>query len=142
MSHLSSPTLDEVIGGVLEEFYKKEWMKLGEKWQERKTKRMCDAPILGVPLTTFNMRKTSVPHTPYMSNNGHVGPIHPYSSEIINYIFIVSMLVLQKYLYMFTKIFTQSHISAFFSKVASSECRLPGYSLYLKGGSHDGVSKA
>ena len=112
-------------------------MKLGEKWQERKTKRMCDAPIMGVPLTTVNLRKTCVPHTPYMSNNGHLGPIHPYSSEIINYIFIVSMPVLQKDLYMFTKIFTQSHISAFFSKVASSECRLPGYSLYLKGGSHD-----
>ena len=79
-----------------------------------------------------------------MSKNGHVGPIHPYSSENnqLYFFYIVSMPVLQKYLYMFTKIFTQSHILAFFSKVASSECRLPGYSMYLKRGSHDGVSKA
>ena len=72
-----------------------------------------------------------------MSNNGHVGPIHPYSSEIINYIFIVFIPVLQKDLYMFTKIFTQSHISAFFSKAASSECRF----FVPERGSHDGVSK-
>ena len=77
-----------------------------------------------------------------MSKNGHVGHIHPYSSEILNYIFIASMPVLQKDLCMFTKIFTQSYISAFFSKAASSEHRLPEYSMYLKGGSHDEVSKA
>ena len=42
----------------------------------------------------------------------------------------------------FTKIYKQSHMSAFFSKAASNERRLPEYSLYLKGGSHDGVSNA
>ena len=42
----------------------------------------------------------------------------------------------------FTKIYNQSHISAFFSKAASSERRVPEYSMYLKGGSHDGVSNA
>ena len=78
-----------------------------------------------------------------MSKNDHIGPLYSYSPENNQlYFFIVSMLVLQKDLYMFTKIFTQSHISAFFSKAASSECRLPGFSLYLKRGSHDGVSKA
>ena len=33
-------------------------------------------------------------------------------------------------------------MSAFFSKAASSEHRLLEYSMYLKGGSHDGVSNA
>ena len=44
--------------------------------------------------------------------------------------------------YMFYKKYNQSHMSAFFSKAASSERRLPEYSLYLKGESHDGVSNA
>ena len=84
-----------------------------------------------------------IPYDQHMSKNGHVEPIHPYSSENNQlYFFIVSMPVLQKDLYMFTKIFTQSHISAFFSKAASRERRLPEYSLYLKGMSHDGVSNA
>ena len=40
----------------------------------------------------------------------------------------------------FTKTYNQSYMSVFFSKAASNESRLPEYSLYLKGGSHDRVS--
>ena len=75
--------------------------------------------------------------------------IHTHQN-IINYITIVSRVnytliqtcINQNVSYMFYKIYKQSHMSAFFSKAASSEHRLPEYSMYLKGGSHDGVSKA
>ena len=70
--------------------------------------------------------------------------------NITNYITIVSRVnytliqtcINQNVSYMFYKIYNQSHKSAFFSKAASSERRLPEYSLYLKGGSHNEVSNA
>ena len=78
------------------------------------------------------------------------GPcIHTYQN-ITNYITIVSgvnytpiqICTNPNVSYMFYKKYNQSHMSAFFSKAASSERRLPEYFLYLKGGSHDRVSNA
>ena len=85
-----------------------------------------------------------------MSKNGYVGLIHPYSQNIINYIAIVSRVSytpiqhvpVRRFHTCSTKIKNQSHMSALFSKAASSERCLPKYSLYLKEGSHDGVSNA
>ena len=75
--------------------------------------------------------------------------IHTHQN-IINYITIVSRVnytlihtcIGQNVSYMFYKIYNQSHMSALFSKEACSERRLPEYSMYLKGGSHDGVNNA
>ena len=85
-----------------------------------------------------------------MSKNGYVGPIHPYSQRIVNYTTTVSRVSytliqhvpVRRFHTCSTNINNQIHMSAFFSKVASSERRLLEYSLYLKGGSHDGVSNA
>ena len=60
----------------------------------------------------------------------------------VNYT-LIQTCVNQNVSYMFyKKIYNQNHMSAFFSKVAFSERRLPEYSLYLKGGSYDGMSNA
>ena len=85
-----------------------------------------------------------------MSKMATWGPYIHTHQNIINYITIVSRVnytliqtcIDQNVSYMFYKIYNQSHMSAFFLKEASSERRLPEYSLYLKGGSHDGVNKA
>ena len=85
-----------------------------------------------------------------MSKNGHVRPIHSYSPKYNQLYYMVSRVnytlietcINQNASYMFYKLYNQSHKSTFFSKAASSERRLPEYSLYLKGGSHDGVSNA
>ena len=76
------------------------------------------------------------------------GPYIHTHLNITNYIIIVSGVnytpkktcTNQNVSYMFYKIYNQSHMSAFFSKAASSERRLPEYSLYRKEGSHDRVS--
>ena len=85
-----------------------------------------------------------------MSKNGHVGPYIHAHQNITNYITIVSRVnytliqtcINQNVSYMFYKIYNQSHMSAFFSKTATSERRPPECSLYLKEGSPDGVSNA
>ena len=85
-----------------------------------------------------------------MSKMTTSGPyIHTYQN-VINYITIVSRVnytliqtcINKMFGTCLTQIYKQSHMSAFFSKAASSERRLPEYSMYLKGGSHDGVSNA
>ena len=78
------------------------------------------------------------------------GPYIHTHQNILNYITIVSGVnytpiqhaSIVMFHTRFTKIFNQSHMSAFFSKAASSELRPPEYSMYLKKGSHDGVSNA
>ena len=87
-----------------------------------------------------------------MSKNSHIGLHIILTKNTSNYIIIVSRVVtsllIQTYIKIknsntcFTKYIYQSHMSAFFSKAASNERRLPEHSLYLKGGSHDGVSNA
>ena len=74
-----------------------------------------------------------------MSKNGHIGPIIHTHQNISNYITIVSIRIFYT---CFIETYNQSHMSAFFSKATSSERRLPEYSVYLKRGSHDGVSNA
>ena len=78
------------------------------------------------------------------------GPYIHTHQNITNYITIVSRVnytpiqtcIDHNVSYMFYKIYNQSHMSAFFSKAASGERRLPEYSMYLKGRSHDKVSNA
>ena len=85
-----------------------------------------------------------------MSKNGHIGSYIRTHQNIINYITIVSRVNYtlihicfnHNICYMFYKTYNQSYMSAFFSKAVSKERCLPEYSLYLKGGSHDGVSNA
>ena len=72
-----------------------------------------------------------------MSKNGHIEPIHRFQ-ELITLLY--KHVSIRMFHTCFTKIYNQSHMLAFFSKAASSECRLPEYSLYMEGGSHDGVS--
>ena len=103
----------------------------------KKNYSICDALIPGCPVDhrqpAENLR-VSYHETHTRIKMATSDPYIHTHQNIINYIFIVFMPVLQNYLYMFTKIFTQSHISAFFSKAASSEHCLPEYSLYLKEG--------
>ena len=106
----------------------------------------------GVPLTIVNLRKPVylISWDPYMRKNGHVEPIHHTHQNITHYITLVSRvnytLIQHVSIIMFhtcfTQIYKQSHISTLFSKPASSERRLPEYSLYLKVESHDEVSNA
>ena len=78
------------------------------------------------------------------------GPYMHTHQNKTNYITIVSRVnytilqtcINQNVSYMFYKMYNQSHKSTFFLKAVSSEHRFPEYSLYLKGGSHDGVSNA
>ena len=87
-----------------------------------------------------------------MNKNGHIGPIHPYSlkynklyhNSFKSYYITLNTKHISKLriiIHVLQNVY-QSHMSAFFSKAASSERRLPEYSLYLKGGSHDGVNNA
>ena len=92
----------------------------------------------------------SLPETQTYVKMAMSGPYIHTHQNITNYITIVSRVnytliqtcINQNVSYMFDKIYNQIHKSAFFSKAVSSERRLPEYSLYLKGGSHDGVSNA
>ena len=104
----------------------------------------AESPLYGEPYSKYYLSQyctttTSGPHT---RKNGHVGPIHPYSQNIPNYIIIVfksCYITLNQNIYQNLKIrihvlqnIYQSHNPTFFLKAASSESRLPKHSLYLK----------
>ena len=85
-----------------------------------------------------------------MSKNGHIGLsyspkyiqlYYPSFQELLHHSQYEHILKLRIIIHVLQNIY-QRHNPTFFLKAASSERGLPEHSLYLKEGSHDGVSNA